>query len=150
MRRTRKPNKGSVLDCLANIYTPVRQKKWPEGVHTRTYRLSPDQAKRKVSLVSRFITDRWGSASPGISEKIDQRQVEAYEGFIDPYVLADLPIPEYQEKQPQRLLIEQPSDSTAKRTQLNDRPNSSKTLSETIDFIGYFIPILRPFWRLYD
>jgi hypothetical protein len=81
-----------------NIYTAVRQKKWPAGITTSIVRLTLDQAKQKTTLLSRFITDRWGSGSPVLGESIDQEAVEAYEAFIDPYIQSNMPVPAYEPK----------------------------------------------------
>jgi hypothetical protein len=49
-----------------------------------------------MALLSRFITDRWGSGKPVLGESLDQETVEAHEAFIDPFIQADMPVPEYQ------------------------------------------------------
>jgi hypothetical protein len=74
------------------LYTLTRLKRHHGGAIVS---LTPDQAKRKISLLSRFVSDRWGAESPKLHESIDQELVEDYEALVDPYILADLPVPEY-------------------------------------------------------
>jgi hypothetical protein len=57
--------------------------------------LSPEQVTRKTKLLSKFVTDNWGSSSPTLYETISQEALEAYEALIDSYIRTDLPVPEY-------------------------------------------------------
>ena len=61
--------------------------------------LTPTQASHKISLLSKFITRKWGDKSPTLYETIDQPLLEEYERFITPYIINDLPVPEWEEKQ---------------------------------------------------
>jgi hypothetical protein len=81
--------------------------------------LTPDQARRKISLLSRFITDRWGSDSPKLYESIDQELAEDYETYIDPYILNDLPVPAFE---PERQAVSETSGTKVCKACLEEKP----------------------------